>query len=101
MSLTNSTLQDTAIEVGKLRYDALCVFLVEISRELERQRDKDREKGRTVLANETEQLITEIIEASETAKFLFERFRNKMEHEFNVNPDLIHGEEKLETLTKD
>lgn len=42
-------LTDLAVEVGRLRYDALAVFLDALRAELERQGDADQERGRIKL----------------------------------------------------
>ena len=82
------TLDDAARAIGKLRYDALSVFLWQLMFEMGQQRDKDFEKGKKRLAKDADDLIQALGDASESAGYLFYRYRKYMEEELAKNPEM-------------
>ena len=82
------TLEDAAKEVGKLRYDALVVFLHHLAYDFEAQQQKDMDSGKVQLAEAARFLILELLYSRDAAEALYNLSKDHMKEELAINPEL-------------
>lgn len=75
------TLEEVAIEIGKLRYDKIAEFFQYLKEEFKKQQQKDYKIGKVRLAGDTIPLIVALSNAEKTLNYLFNRYKKYMEHE--------------------
>lgn len=76
--LENTTIIETAREIGNLRYDALYYFLICLSIDMGAQAKADRDKGRNKLADDGYELAFQIQEAANVAQQMYHSYKDKM-----------------------
>lgn len=82
------TLEEAARAIGKLRYDALAVFLGYLSEELDEQRYKDMIVGKTKLAKDASELLQALGESEEAASVLFMLYKKFMKEELALTGEM-------------
>ena len=77
------SLNEAAQEIGKMRYDALAAFLMNLTMEMERQRKNDIAAGKPKLAASHSMLLHHLIEASGEAQEMFDKYKKYMKDEID------------------
>lgn len=83
-----ATTAELAIEVGRLRYDALALFLEELSRELARQADGDLSRGRTQLAARLTTLAADVAQSAVQTREIWRLCRRHIPQELARTPEI-------------
>ena len=78
-----------ATEVGRLRYDALALFLQALTNELERQSEADNARNRVVLAGMLDRAATVLDLARHEIVRAFKLSAPHMREELGQNPSLL------------
>lgn len=82
-------LADLAVQVGRLRYDALAVFVQELANELERQSVADAARHRRDLACRLDSAHEDLESACHEIKRAFKIASRHMQDELAVTPSLL------------
>jgi hypothetical protein len=83
-------LEELATEVGRMRYDALIVFLEALEGEINRQADGDFHRGRERLANELILAAEKIHRVADIFTYIWKEYCAKhMEGELKERPSLL------------
>jgi len=96
------TLQDAAITVGKMRYDALAAFLGYLHEELHRQQEEDDKVGKTQLAYDVDYILDDIYGAHSAMEDLFKKYKRFMEKELAITGEIkYHTPHEREQIKDD
>ena len=85
------TLEEAAVAVGKMRYDAIAVFLRHLVSELSVQQDKDAIVGKKQLAEDTDMVLNALGDASGAADELFMKYKKFMEEELALTGEIEYN----------
>lgn len=87
------SLEDAAVAVGKMRYDAIAVFLEHLGDELERQQEKDENVGKKQLSQDTKPVLLGIGKAAMAMGALFQKYKKHMAKELEIAPEIEYNTE--------
>ncbi len=82
------TLEDAAVAVGKMRYDAMAAFLGHLHIELCKQQEKDSEVGKEQLAWDMDYILDDIYTAHRGIEDLFQKYKKYMTEELEITPEI-------------
>ena len=82
------TLEAAAIAVGKMRYDAIAVFLRYLREDLAVQQDKDAIAGKKHLVADTDLVLEALSEAEYQMEALFQKYKHHMAEELEITPEI-------------
>ena len=82
------TLEDAAVAVGKMRYDAISVFLRHLVSELSVQQDKDAIVGKTELVKDMNFVLESLTSSEALMAAIFRKYKHHMVDELDITPEV-------------